>query len=222
MTPNWDVHQPHVIDEMLACISINHNGKWKTDYCGEYKIPAYYSGEIFLGTPGQPFNVIFDTGSSNLWVLSGDKFPVFGEINETFHSFDNGTFDGIFGLAYPFIAEDNVEPPIQKMVKQGVIKKPIFAFYLSNISLSNVTFDRVEVIADTGTSFLVGPHDQVNKIYKILGVQIVENMIPSAEMCLIEITGMDSPLWIFGDVFIRRYYTVFDFEHNRVGFADSR
>ncbi|KAI5934956.1 cathepsin D [Manis javanica] len=331
---------------------------------------AQYYGEIGIGTPPQCFTVVFDTGSSNLWVPSihcklldlacwvhrkynsgksstykenGTSFDIhygsgslsgylsqdtvlvpckatsptpsgikverqtFGEATkQPGITFIAAKFDGILGMAYPRISVDGVLPVFDNLMRQKLVDKNIFSFYLSRdpsaelggelmlggtdsryykgpLNYFNVTrqaywqihMDQIDIgssltlckggceaIVDTGTSLMVGPVEEVRELQKAIGaIPLIqgEYMIPcekvsglpditlklggtnyklSAEdytlkvsqagktVCLSGFMGMDipppgGPLWILGDVFIGRYYTVFDRDENRVGLAEA-
>ncbi|KAH8391413.1 lysosomal aspartic protease [Drosophila serrata] len=160
-----------------------------TDYTSEElgnSMNMYYYGEISIGTPPQYFNVVFDTGSANLWipsvqclatdvacqqhnqynssasstyVASGQNFSIeygtgsvtgylatdtvtinglaitsqtFGEaISQPGNSFTDVAFDGILGMGFQQIAEDNVVPPFYNLYTEGLIDAPVFGFYLA-------------------------------------------------------------------------------------------
>merc|ERR1712168_1684000 len=106
---------------------------------------AQYYGPIEIGTPGQTFNVIFDTGSSNLWIPS-HKCPIYNIACRTHNRYNSaksstykatGTafiaakFDGILGMGFPQIAVLGVRPPFNSMVDQGVVDEAIFSFWLN-------------------------------------------------------------------------------------------
>ncbi|XP_023519708.1 aspartic proteinase isoform X2 [Cucurbita pepo subsp. pepo] len=148
-------------------------------------LDAQYYGEIAIGTPPQKFTVIFDTGSSNLWVPSAKcLFSVACHFHARykssrsssykkngtsasirygtgavsgFFSYDNvkvgdlvvkeqvfieatrepsltflvAKFDGLLGLGFQEIAVGNAVPVWYNMVEQGLVKEPVFSFWLN-------------------------------------------------------------------------------------------
>merc|ERR1719159_587113 len=108
-----------------------------------------------------------------------------------------------------------------------------------------------QVAVDTGTSQLAGPTDVINELsnrldvksdcsnYKSLpnlGFVIGENIMnlkpqdyvdKGPDGCEVSLMPLDvpppnGPLFIFGDPFLRKYYTSYDMESSQVGFATAR
>jgi len=108
-----------------------------------------------------------------------------------------------------------------------------------------------QVAVDTGTSQLAGPTDVINELSKRLDVKsdcsnykdlpdlgfvVSENIMnlkpqdyvdKGPDGCEVSLMALDvpppnGPLFIFGDPFLRKFYTTYDSANKRVGFATAR
>ncbi|GAB9477549.1 Aspartic protease [Globisporangium polare] len=207
--------------------------------------------------------------------------------------YSSGKFDGILGLAFDSISENNLPTPFGTLVKNGALDSPVFAFYLgkSDGAAGELTFGGVDTtrytgaltyvpvtdktywsvnldsvgvndqqltgvtnaIVDSGTSFIYGPTDTISSLALLVGATTYTDgeyvvdcsgtypdvtftlsgntftltqqdyIFQDGTTCLFAFVGSDDGLWILGDVFMRKYYTVFDWGTStraaRVGFA---
>jgi hypothetical protein len=310
-----------------------------------------YTSTMTIGTPGQTMEVLFDTGSSNIWLpnkrfgshnvydhgasstytadgrpfdieygsgpvsgfLSADDFSfaglsmnefIFAEVNDVSglgQMYTQGKMDGIVGMGFSSIAQDNLIAPIEALVKSGQLLEPVFGFYLESGPNSEMVFGGVDpkhyvgdftyvplnaetywqvhlntltlgntkignmmtktqnAIVDSGTSLLAGPESDVQAIAQMLGADTSQGVLivycdemdkmpdltfslgggwaqagtdftlKVSEMvlqrqgneCVLGIQPSPAPLWILGDVFMRKYYVVHDYGQKRMGFALS-
>jgi cathepsin D len=172
-----------IIARAGASLAHKYGAKLGAEPLHDYEDAQYY-GPITIGEPAQNFMVVFDTGSSNLWVpglgchsppcllhkrydhgkstsyvKNGTAFSIqygsgavsgflstdtvgFGGLSiksQTFAetstepgiAFLLAKFDGLLGMAFQSISVDNVVPPFQNAISQGLVTNPVFAFWLS-------------------------------------------------------------------------------------------
>ncbi|PUU75779.1 aspartic peptidase domain-containing protein [Tuber borchii] len=88
---------------------------------------------------GTSFEIRYGSGSLSGFVSQdnmeiGDlkiKHQTFAEAtSEPGLAFAFGRFDGILGLGYDSISVNHIVPPFYQMINQGLLDKPVFAFYL--------------------------------------------------------------------------------------------
>lgn len=90
---------------------------------------------------GSSFEIRYGSGSLSGYV-SQDTFQIgdlkvkhqdFAEAtSEPGLAFAFGRFDGIMGLGYDTISVNKIVPPFYNMLDQGLLDKPVFAFYLGD------------------------------------------------------------------------------------------
>ncbi|KAK5810636.1 hypothetical protein PVK06_025952 [Gossypium arboreum] len=87
---------------------------------------AQYFGEIGIGTPTQNFTVIFDTGSSNLWVPSSKcYFSIACYFHPKYKSSRSRTYKANVKVRIMKLM------PMYNMVNQGLVNEPVFSFWLN-------------------------------------------------------------------------------------------
>lgn len=126
------------------------NGKPLSEIALKDFMNAQYYGEIGLGTPPQPFTVVFDTGSANLWVPSSKckGFNIACLLHRRYSSASSATYvaDG-----HPF----SIKYGSGSM--SGFISKD--SLKLGSLILPNATF--AEAVSEPGVAFAITKFDGI-------------------------------------------------------------
>jgi len=109
---------------------------------------AQFFGPITIGTPGQEFKVIFDTGSSNLWVPSVQCTQISCKLHKRYDATKSSTYKAngtLFEIEY---GSGNIS---------GHVSNDVVG--LSDVTVTGVDF--AEVDKESGLAFTVGKFDGI-------------------------------------------------------------
>ncbi|KAF8760360.1 aspartic peptidase A1 [Rhizoctonia solani] len=161
-------------------------------------------------------------------------------------AFAFGKFDGILGLAFP--GSRSMEPylPSEQDGGEAVFGGIDESHYKGKIHYvpDTLELENTGAAIDTGTSLIALPTD----IAEMINAQIGASSLPDLTFkfggkpyalsgsdyvlnvqgtCISAFTGLDinlpdgGSIWVVGDVFLRKYFTVYDIGRDAVGFAES-
>ncbi|PKI36027.1 hypothetical protein CRG98_043602, partial [Punica granatum] len=131
-------HQSYPRNFGLMGNNVGNSRKADVIYLKNYLDTQYY-GEIGIGSPPQRFQVVFDTGSSNLWIPSSKcLFSEFVEARkEGILPFVVSQFDGVLGLGFQDTSVGQATPLWYNMVQQGHMTDQMFSVWLNRNPTSN-------------------------------------------------------------------------------------
>jgi hypothetical protein len=150
---------------------------------------------------------------------------------------------------FGYLDVDKYKEPINyhSVISQEYWEIKLDDIRLDNISLG-LCSNGCEAIIDTGTSLITGPPKDVSKLLHLIPIDakckgfdvgprlsfiidgISYNLTPndyvsktnndcSASIMPLDVHSDEKSIWVFGNVFMQKYYTIFNRDNNSVGFA---
>jgi len=134
--------------EKRANLRFNPKVRYNHDIVLSDYSEAQFYGPITIGTPPQEFKVIFDTGSSNLWVPSSKCTQISCKLHHRYNAEKSSTYKAngtSFDIMY---GSGNIS---------GHVSNDVVG--LSDLTVANVDF--AEVVKESGIAFTLGKFDGI-------------------------------------------------------------